>query len=213
MSFMKWAFLNENTCTRQMDPASHLDVPLVVSARKIKPHWTRQDPLIPAQSIDFTLGNVIPPIKHIWSLGFHILKEGAVNEFRKGGSLRTLKCSSHGSGLMPLRSITSGTDYSEMLFGWWRTRHSGDPASMEDNNLTAARCCILCIFHQRQRKGRKRTMMLTDLKQHHSETWTDLLKSLSLKELTLSITSVICVFMGNCKIPPCFLFMKFNYLT
>lgn len=92
MSFMKWAFPNENTCTRQMDPASHLDVPLVVSARKIKPHWTRQDPLIPAQSIDFTLGNVIPPIKHIWSLGFHILKEGAVNEFRKGGSLRTLKC-------------------------------------------------------------------------------------------------------------------------
>lgn len=85
-----------------------------------------------------------------------------------------------GGGPIPLHSIPLGTDYSEMLFGWWCTRHSGDPASWEDSSLRATHCCALHISHRRQRKSQKTTSMLTNLKHFKpSQGWTDLLKSLS----------------------------------
>lgn len=106
-----------------------------------------------------------------------------------------------GRGLSPLHSITSGTDYSETLFGRRYTGHSGDPASWEDS-LRATHCCTAHISHRRQRKSRRTTSMLTDLKHFKpSQTWTDLLKCLSLKELTLSIhISNLCL-CSNSKSP------------
>lgn len=148
-----------------MEPALlPLGVPLVVSARKIKLHWTRQAPLNPNPVPWFHTWkydqqyHCLPPVKCISSLGFHILK------VRAGLS---------GNGLIPLHSITLGTDYSETLFGWWYPRSSGDPASSEDSNLRAAHLCLVHISHWRHRRSQKRTSMLTDLKHFQTVTNTD----------------------------------------
>lgn len=87
--FTKWAFLNENTCTRQMEVALPLDTPSVVSAREIEPHWTRGAPLGPSPVRGFHTWkynqqyDCLPPIKCSCSLGFHILKGRAVSGFRR----------------------------------------------------------------------------------------------------------------------------------
>ena len=85
-------------------------------------------------------------------------------EFWKVQNPQTLKHRHSGSSLMPLHCNTLGTDYSETLFGWWHTAHSGDPASWELSNLRAAHSSV-----QRQRKSQKWKLM-TDLKQFKTVT-------------------------------------------
>lgn len=197
---------NEDICTRQMEPALPLGVPLVVSARKIKPHRTRQAPLNP-NPVQWFLAwkydqpsHCLPPRKCISSLGFDILKG---------------KAGFSGSSPIPLHGITSGTDYSAMLFGWWCPRHSGDPASWEHGNLRAAHLCLVHLSHWRQRRSRKRTSMLTDLKHFKTVTNMDWFIEIfvSARAQPFHSHQLFVSFWATVKVPCPSFFVQLNYLA
>lgn len=75
-------------------------------------------------------------------------------ELWKGQKPQILTHRHSGSSLMPLHYNTLGTDYSEMLFGWWHTGHSGDPASWELSNLRAASSSVSYIAYKGRGKAR-----------------------------------------------------------